>query len=116
MTDPLTVKATRDRNAATIKAAPLTAEQRKEKKEARNDTAKAMAADIEEWHSFTMAKIEELAEKYHKKPRYFQDIFFQGGARLVHSRGTTAWNAFLSKKMDEVKEGRLSTLLLHQMC
>jgi hypothetical protein len=119
MANPPTVKAVanaRDRKVAKTKAIPMSAELRKEKREAHDETARAIAADVDEWFSFTMAKIEELAEKYCKKPRYFQDLFFQGGARLVHQRPTSAWNAFVSKKADEVNEGRLFFSALPHPC
>jgi hypothetical protein len=109
MANPPTINAaarSRERKGPTTKAAPLTAEQRKEKREAHDETAQVIAADVGAWYSSTMAKVEELAEKYHKKPRYFLDLFFHGGARLVNERGTTAWNAFLSKKADEVNRGK----------
>jgi hypothetical protein len=109
MPNPPTIKAnaiSRQRKAPATKAAPLTAEQKKEKRQAHEETANAINAEVDEWFSATMAKAEAMAKKYNKKPRYFLDIFFQGGAHLVHERGTTSWNAFLSKKADEVNGGK----------
>jgi hypothetical protein len=102
---------TRKRKPGT-KSAPLTAAQRKQKREAREETTQAIDADIDEWFTMTMTKAEELAEKYNKKPRYFTDRFFQGGARLVHGHRTTSWNAFLSKKTEEVNGGKSFTQCL----
>jgi len=38
---------------------------------------------ISEWYSYTLSKADELAEWFHKKPRYFMNLFFQGGAHTV---------------------------------
>jgi hypothetical protein len=51
-----------------------------------------------------MAKAGELAERFNKKPHYFLDIFFQGGARMVHECSINPWNAFMSKKVGEVND------------
>jgi hypothetical protein len=119
MANPPTIKAvasSRQRKEPTTKAAPLTAEQRKEKRQAHNEATNAITTDVDEWFSSTMAKAEELAEKYHKKPRYFLDMFFHGGARLVHERSTNAWNAFLSKKAEELNEGMSFFHVLPNLC
>jgi len=111
------VTSSRQRKAPTTKAVPLTAEKKKEKKRAHDENAKALAADIDEWFSATMAKAEELAEKYNKKTRYILDHFFHGGARLVHERpGASSWNAFLSKKNDEVNGGTSVLAFVNYNC
>jgi hypothetical protein len=102
------VASSRQRKGPRTKAAPLTAAQKKQKQQAREEASIALKADVDEWMQYTNAKIHELAEKYNKKPRYFQNIFFQGGANLVHERSTTAWNAFASKKANEVNGGKPS--------
>ena len=66
----------------------------------------SISAEVNEWFSATMAKTEVMANKYNKKPCYFLDIFFHGGAHLVHKHCTTSWNAFLSKKADKVNGGK----------
>jgi len=84
------------------KTCTLTAEHKREKREARKQKQAAIDAEVDQWFSFTMAKAGELAERFNKKPRYFLDIFFQGGARMVHESSTNPWNAFMSKKAGEV--------------
>jgi hypothetical protein len=101
----LSIKANMQCKAPTRKPAPLTTEEKKEKQKIREATNTAIAADVDEWFSYTMSKVKELAEKHHKKPRYFQDIFFSGGAHMIHERGANAWNAFVSMKADEVNSG-----------
>ncbi|KAJ6455347.1 hypothetical protein C8R45DRAFT_1187918, partial [Mycena sanguinolenta] len=52
-----------------------------------------------EWFSYTEAKAIELGKKYDKRPRYFLDIFFQGGARMVnHQEKVNPYNAFKAEK------------------
>jgi len=99
------VTGTQQRKPPLTKPAPLTAEQKKDKREAREHTKAAIDTEVDKWFSSTMAKAEELAERFGKKPCYFLDIFFHGGARLVHERSTNPWNAFVSKKADEVNGG-----------
>lgn len=108
MANPPTILANisgRNRKQPSAKPAPLTADAKKAKGEERERLRAAIDADVDQWFSYTMAKAEELSEKYNKKPRYFLDMFFQGGARLIHERGATAWNAFISKKTEEVNGG-----------
>jgi hypothetical protein len=105
------VATVRARKAPTHKAAPLTKEHKKEKREALEATKEAIDLEVDRWFSSTMAKAEELAERFNKKPRYFLDLFFHGGAHLVRERGTTAWNAFVSKKADELNSGKCSSSL-----
>ncbi|KAJ7340860.1 hypothetical protein DFH08DRAFT_963705 [Mycena albidolilacea] len=41
----------------------------------------------------------ELADKYDKKPRYFLDLFFQGGAHMVgQQKEVNPYNAFKNEK------------------
>ena len=96
------VASTRQRKPPVAKPAPLTAEHKREKREAHKQKQAAIDAEVDQWFSFTMAKAGELAERFNKKPRYFLDIFFQGGARMVRERSTNPWNAFMSKKAGEV--------------
>lgn len=100
-----TLTSQRRRSIPRNKAAPLTTEQRTEKREARAQTQAAIDEEVHKWFSATMAKANELSEKFNKKPRYFLDLFFQGGARLVNVRGTSAWNAFMSQKAEEINGG-----------
>ena len=88
------------------KSAPLTSKQRKEKAAQREENQAAIEAAVEEWFSLTTSKANELAERFNKKPRYFLDIFFHGGARMVHHHEkVNPHNAFMSMKAQELREG-----------
>ncbi|KAJ7778072.1 hypothetical protein B0H14DRAFT_2401345 [Mycena olivaceomarginata] len=85
--------------------APLTAEQKKEKHDERAELQHRIDTDVAKWFSYTNAKAAELGTKYDKKPRYFLDIFFQGGARMVnHQDKTNPWNAFTAEKAAQRRE------------
>ncbi|KAJ7220384.1 hypothetical protein C8J57DRAFT_1015512, partial [Mycena rebaudengoi] len=69
------------------------------------------------WFADTQAKAHELAERFQKKPRYFLDIFFQGGAHMVnHQQKVNAYNAFKSEKLAECRENgeSLNVTELHE--
>jgi hypothetical protein len=94
------------------KSAPLTAKQKKEKAIQRDEKQAAIDAAVDEWFELTMTKANELAERFDKKPRYFLDIFFHGGARMVHHHEkVNAHNAFVSLKAQELRDGMLLVLL-----
>ena len=60
-----------------------------------------------EWFSYTNAKAVELGLKYDKKTRYFLDMFFQGGAHMVHHQEkTNPYNAFKAEKAAQRREGK----------
>jgi hypothetical protein len=60
----------------------------------------------EDWWTYTEEKATELAKRFDKKERYFLDIFFQGGARMVnHHKEVSPYNAFKSEKAAELREG-----------
>lgn len=85
---------------------PLTAKQKKDKATEREETQAAIDAAVDEWFDLTTTKANELAERFNKKPRYFLDIFFHGGARMVHHHEkTNAHNAFVSLKAQELRDG-----------
>lgn len=89
------------------KSAPLTSKQRKEKKVQREENQAAIDAAVDQWFSSTMAKANELAAQFNKKPRYFLDIFFHGGARMVHHHEkVNPHNAFMSLKAQELRDGK----------
>jgi hypothetical protein len=77
------------------KSAPLTTKQKKEKAIEREANHAAMDAAVDEWFDFTTAKANELAEQFNKKPRFFLDIFFHGGARMVHHHEKVNAHKFL---------------------
>jgi hypothetical protein len=90
------------------KSAPLTAKQKKDKAIQREENQAAIDAAVDEWFESTMAKANELAERFDKKPRYFLDIFFHGGALMVHHHEkVNAHNAFVSLKAQELRDGTL---------
>ena len=85
------------------KSVPLTSKQKTEKRAQREENQTAIDTAVDEWFSSTTAKANELAERFNKKPRYFLDIFFHGGARMVyHHEKVNAHNAFVSLKAQEL--------------
>ena len=97
---------------ANHKSAPLTAKQKKDKAIQRQDKQDAIDAAVDEWFESTMAKANELAERFDKKQRYFLDIFFHGGARMVHHHEkVNTHNAFVSLKAQELRDGTLLAFL-----
>ncbi|KAJ7726207.1 hypothetical protein B0H16DRAFT_1735740 [Mycena metata] len=95
------------------KRAPLGPEQKKERKEAREDKQQRIDAaasvltsqQVSKWFSDTMALAEKLAEEFDMKPKYFHELFFQGGARMViHQATVNPYNAFKSEKAAECWE------------
>ncbi|KAJ6565110.1 hypothetical protein B0H10DRAFT_1759326, partial [Mycena sp. CBHHK59/15] len=87
------------------KSAPLTAIQAKEKREKRQTRQAEIDAAVDEWCSQTNEKATELAERFDVKPRFFLDIFFQGGAKMVHHQEKiNPYNAFKSEKAAENRE------------
>ena len=124
------ISAPRTRQPAPPRA-PLTAEQKKEKRDEREDLQQRIDIDVgktvlfcsmtffhsffaAEWFSYTNAKAVELGAKYDKRPRYFLDIFFQGGAHMVnHQEKTNPYNAFKAEKAAQRREGHFFTLLLY---
>lgn len=105
MTTIASLTSSRRWQAPQNRPAPLTADQRAEKKEAQSQTQAAINNEVNDWFAATVTKANELGERFNKKPCYFLELFFQGGAHLVNARGTNAWNAFMSKKADEVNGG-----------
>jgi hypothetical protein len=87
--------------------APIPAAQRKEKAAEREKVQEAIDTAVSEWFSASMATANQLAERFDKKPRYFLDIFFHGGARMIkHHEKPNAHNAFLSMKSQELRDGK----------
>ncbi|PPQ82115.1 hypothetical protein CVT25_014277 [Psilocybe cyanescens] len=83
------------RYTTTIKPA-ISAEQRKEKAKEREQTQEEIDNAVNEWFKNTIAKANELADRFNKKPRHFLDIFFHGGARMINTQEkVNPHNAFL---------------------
>ncbi|KAJ7853295.1 hypothetical protein B0H14DRAFT_3450278 [Mycena olivaceomarginata] len=101
-----TVSSTRMRNGIPPKkTAPLTTEQRKEKRDARQDKQARIDARVRKFFDDTNALANDMAAEFDMKPRYFLDIFFQGGAHLInHQDEINSYNAFKALKSAEVRE------------
>jgi hypothetical protein len=111
----LTIKnlsAPRQRIAPTQKPPPIPSQQRKEKLEKHQENQRQIDEAVAEWYSYTLEKADDLGKRFNKKPRYFLDIFFQGGAKMVtHNSKTNSFNAFKSLKAIELNEGLFFSLL-----
>ncbi|KAJ7785380.1 hypothetical protein B0H14DRAFT_2630594 [Mycena olivaceomarginata] len=84
------------------KAAPLTAEQQKEKRDERQLKQARIDAYVEKWREDTNNLANTMAAEFDLKPRYFLDIFFQGGAHMItHQNALNPYNAFKNLKAAE---------------
>lgn len=84
----------------------LTEEQKEDAAEQRRTKREEMNLEIQKWEEDTHARAAQLGERFGFKPRYFLDLHYSGGARLVKQReGTNAFNAFKSMKAEEINEG-----------
>ena len=96
----------RIRNSGTSKSAPLTPAQRTARAERHNKIQAEINDAIDEWTKSTLNTASELARRFDKKERYFLDIFFQGGAHLVHKKTkVNAYNALKHLKAEELRDG-----------
>jgi len=96
----------RTRNATQKPSAPIPHQQKKTKAENRERTQAEMDEIVSEWFTATDQKIDELAKQFNKKPRYFRDLFFNGGARMAHHHDkVNAHRAFLHLKSQELRDG-----------
>jgi hypothetical protein len=99
-------------NNAVTKLPPVPAEQLKEKAAARAQNQADIDVAIQEWFDATQQTANQLAERFNKKPRFFLDAFFHGGARMInHHEKVNPHNAFISRKANELREGVLSIFL-----
>ncbi|KAJ6485996.1 hypothetical protein C8R45DRAFT_828678, partial [Mycena sanguinolenta] len=93
------------RRAENPKAAPLTTEQQNDKRVAREAKQAEIDAEVQKWMEYTNALATSLGDRFDKKPRYFLDIFFQGGAHMIyHQEAVNPYNAFKSFKAAELCE------------
>jgi hypothetical protein len=100
------LSAPRLRTAPQQKRPPIPNHQRKENLAKRQENQRQIDEAVAEWYSYTLAKADDLGNRFNKKPRYFLDIFFQGGAKMVnHNKKTNTFNAFKSLKATELNEG-----------
>jgi hypothetical protein len=96
----------RIRKPATSKSAAPTPAQRTARAERNSQLQIEINEAIDEWTKSTLNTASELARRFEKKERYFLDIFFQGGAHLIHKRNkVNAFNAFKHLKADELRDG-----------
>jgi hypothetical protein len=106
----LTIKAaTVRRPRRRLKQAPLTSHQRALKASSRAQRQANIDEAVSEWYSATLVKADQLAERFDKKPRFFLDLFFQGGARMVQKRKKiNPWNAWTSLQAEIANAGNVS--------
>ncbi|KAJ6481140.1 hypothetical protein C8R45DRAFT_1100697 [Mycena sanguinolenta] len=101
-------------HAQTQPYAPLTGAERQEKQRAAAETKAEMDAACAEVHTYLRNKALELAERFQKKERYFLDIFYQAGARMVNAQEkTNPYNAFKSEKAAQLQGRTLKAPELH---
>ncbi|KAJ7269486.1 hypothetical protein C8J57DRAFT_1066545 [Mycena rebaudengoi] len=85
--------------------APLTQDERNEKREAREQKQDRIDQRVGEWFSYTYAKATELGDEFGLTQRHFLDIFFQGGTHMVHHQDKiNPYNAFKNEKAAECRE------------
>jgi len=88
--------------------APLTDAQRKERSAASQKRQDEIDEAVRDWKATTLTLATDLGRRFNKKPRYFLDLFFQGGVRLVHKQTkVNPRNAFLSMKAQELRDSTL---------
>ena len=96
----------RIRKPATSKPAAPTPAQRTARAARNSQVQTEISNAIDEWTKSTLNTASELARRFDKKERYFLDIFFQGGAHLVHKQTkVNAYNAFKHLKAEELRDG-----------
>ena len=101
----------RVRLTQSAKPPPIPAAQRAEKAAERERVQQDIDAAVDEWFTNTNALANTLADKFNKKPRYFLDIFFHGGARmLTHHEKVNPKNAFVAMKAQELRSGESYTI------
>ena len=99
---------TRIQNPATSKPAASTPAQRTAGAERNSQRQTEISNAIDEWTASTLNTASELACRFNKKERYFLNMFFQGGAHLVHKQTkVNAYNAFKHLKAEELRDGKI---------
>ncbi|KAF8873100.1 hypothetical protein BD779DRAFT_1424551, partial [Infundibulicybe gibba] len=85
------------------KRPPMTTHQRAVNSAARKIEKEKIDQAVSAWFAATIAKADELAERFEKKRRHFLDLFFHGGARMLMKRNAVnSWNAWTSLKAKEL--------------
>lgn len=87
------------------KRAKISTEVLKERQEVRADKQELIDSAVADWFTNTMALAEELAALHKLQPQYFLDLFFQGGARMIHQqKKVNPYTAFKAEKSAECRE------------
>lgn len=79
----------RQRNPPTHKPPPIPSQQHKEKLTAHQEKQQLIDDAVSEWYTYMLAKADDLGKCFNKKPRYFLNIFFQAGAKMVNHHQKT---------------------------
>jgi len=96
----------RVRHTQSAPRAPQTREEKKEKLDRRLEKQSGIDHEVGEWRSYSFAEADRIATKYGKTQRYVLDMFFQGGAHMIHHQEkVNPYNAFKSEKAAECREG-----------
>ncbi|KAJ7732774.1 hypothetical protein DFH07DRAFT_696399, partial [Mycena maculata] len=93
------------RHGSSKTPAPLTAEKRKENKEKREEKKDGIDQALAAWWESSVALANDLSNRYKQKPKYFLEMMFQGGARMVNSQTKiNPYNAFRAEKAAECRD------------
>jgi hypothetical protein len=104
-----TVSAPRQRKLPAQKPPLIPSQQHREKLAVCQETQRLIDDAVSEWYTYTLAKANNLGKRFNKKPRYFLNIFFQGGVKMVnHHHKTNAYNVFKSLKAADLNKGFFS--------
>ncbi|KAF8881744.1 hypothetical protein BD779DRAFT_1386817, partial [Infundibulicybe gibba] len=78
---------------------PLTTHQRARRAASRTHQQGQIDSAVSAWLLATIAKADELAERFGKKRRYFLDLFLHGGATMISKRKKiSSWNTWVNLK------------------
>jgi hypothetical protein len=101
-----TVSAPQQRKLPVQKPSPIPSQQQRKKLAVCQETQQLIKNTINEWYTYTLAKANDLSKQFNKKPRYFLDIFFQGGTKMAnHHHKINMYSAFKSLKAADLNKG-----------
>ncbi|KAJ7740451.1 hypothetical protein DFH07DRAFT_751617 [Mycena maculata] len=93
------------RHGESKKHPPLTAEKHKENQEKHEEKQDGIDQALAVWWEGSVALANDLSTRYKQKPKYFLEMMFQGGARMVNSQSKiNPYNAFRAEKAAECRE------------
>ncbi|KAJ7500262.1 hypothetical protein B0H11DRAFT_2225808 [Mycena galericulata] len=99
------------RHTEPAKRAPLGREQLKERAAAREIKQTKIDEALAKWYADTLALADELAAAHKQKAKYFLEMMFQGGAKMVHQQSKqNAYNAFTAEKAAECREPNVALI------